>query len=690
MIQREELFSKLFKVSQTSSNQWRANCPACGDNKQHLYISFAPDGKILLDCKKGCTFSEVAAALDIPQKELCGESPQRIPWKLLREHIYTDINGGILAKKQIYRKPDESKTAVWYRLEGGRYIKGLNGLKLPPYHLHLFTQTTGAFYIVEGEKDTETMERLGFSATTSPNGAGAKWRKTYNNYFIGRDVIIIADNDEAGDKYGKETAERISAAAASVKLIRSADIYPDVPEKGDISDIAEIIGDTEAKRLLTEAEQRTEKFTPEKRSAPEIPTIPDNGIQSLTASDVSNQFKSDYVLNSKRKFKGCDYNYCKFFIDTGLSEKYYLNTFSDMLTICEGDTERPATDDDLRDIRNFMLEAAFKECNISLESIYNDIRSICPRRNPVQDYFNSLHWDGTPRAERLLIDLLGAPDDVYVREATKVFLLGIISRVFNPGTKFDYMIVLQGKQGLGKTAFFKAMAIRPEWYAEISGAHMQDRKLLGEDSAGKIIVEYGELDGIRKTTAEKLKATITRTDDNFRAAYGRLSQSHPRKFVIGGTTNSSTYLSDPTGNRRFLPIPITKQGFLTPDEVNQVWAEAYTIYLTGNFKLYLSSDIEEIAESYRSNVTQLASDDFIEDIQAYVDKLSTPSGILKPGITPTEIYKGLYEPEDNKFHNMSRPEAIRIIQQALERLGWVYKNKRVDGSTFPIKAYWRP
>jgi len=396
-------------------------------------------------------------------------------------------------------------------------------------------------------------------------------------------------------------------------------------------------------------------------------------------------FTDPYVLKSNGiDFKGCDYNYTKFLKESRLADNFYLNTFSDMLTICEGNTERPATDDDLINIRSLMLNIAFNECNITKDSIYIAIRSICPRRNPVQDYFNSLHWDGTPRAERLLIDLLGAPDDAYVREATKVFLLGIISRVFNPGTKFDYMIVLQGKQGLGKTAFFKAMAIRPEWYAEIGGAHMQDRKLLGEDAAGKIILEYGELDGIRKTTAEKLKATITRTDDNFRAAYDRLSQSHPRKFVIGGTTNISTYLSDPTGNRRFLPIPITKKGFLTPDEVNQVWAEAYTIYRAGGFKLYLSSDIEEIAETYRANVTQLASDDFVDAIAAYLDDTRTPSGLPIQRTTVKDIFDSLQE---STFKTMRFTECKDIIKQALERLGWIYKNKKVSG--MPIKAYWR-
>ena len=266
ILEPTEFLTHFSHVKRVGGSQWCADCPACGDKKQHLYINFAPDGKILLDCKKGCTFAEIVAAVDIPQKEMFGEAPHHgggsNPWELLREHCYTDISGNILGKKQIYKKPDGNKSAVWYRLENGRYIKGLGGLKFPPYHLHKFTRTNGTLVIVEGEKDVETVERLGIAATTSPNGAGAKWRKEYNKYLVDRNVVIITDNDEAGEKYGRETAERVRSSAAAVKLIRSADIYPDVPHKGDISDIAEILGDERTKQLLTEAVTRSEKYTP--------------------------------------------------------------------------------------------------------------------------------------------------------------------------------------------------------------------------------------------------------------------------------------------------------------------------------------------------------------------------------------------------------------------------------------------
>ena len=282
-----EFLAHFEHVSKVGGSQWRADCPACGDKKQHLYINFAPDGKVLLDCKKGCAFDDIVSATNIPQKNFFPDQPGHKRWELLREHVYTDIDGNILGKKSILRKPDGGKSAVWYRLENGTYVKGLNGMKFPLYHLHKFTKTTGTLVIVEGEKDVETVERFGIAATTSPNGAGARWKTEYNKFLKNRNVVIITDNDEAGEKYGAETASRISGAAAAVKLIKASEIYPDVPHKGDISDIAAGLGDKQAKKLLTEAVARTAEFvqsTAQIKSPKALPAVPASPVAPAAGS----------------------------------------------------------------------------------------------------------------------------------------------------------------------------------------------------------------------------------------------------------------------------------------------------------------------------------------------------------------------------------------------------------------------
>ena len=256
----EDILSHFRHIS-GNGGQYRADCPACGDTKQHLYIK-QEGGKVLFDCKKGCTFSDIIHAAGLSESDCFPEKEHKNKWTLLREHIYTDENGANIAKKQIY-DTGEGKTAIWYRLERGQYIKVLNGTKLPLYHLHkLVSSSSETIVVVEGEKDVETAEKMGFTATTSPNGAGAKWRDEYCPYFSGKNVCIIMDNDEPGEGYGCGAAAKIRKYAKAVKLIRSADIYPSLKPKGDISDIAAEIGIEETKRLIMEAAAKTDKYVP--------------------------------------------------------------------------------------------------------------------------------------------------------------------------------------------------------------------------------------------------------------------------------------------------------------------------------------------------------------------------------------------------------------------------------------------
>ena len=171
-------------------------------------------------------------------------------WIQLRTHTYQNMNHDNIAVKTIYRKPDGSKTAIWHRYEGNTLVKGLNGLKMPLYHIYNLTDNTKPIFIVEGEKDVETLEKLGYIATSSPNGAGAKWKSEYTPYFRDFDVIILADNDEVGLKSATNIAENIVTVASSVKLIPSQALYAPLKSKGDISDIVECIGTEKVVQLL--------------------------------------------------------------------------------------------------------------------------------------------------------------------------------------------------------------------------------------------------------------------------------------------------------------------------------------------------------------------------------------------------------------------------------------------------------
>ena len=223
--------------------------------------------------------------------------------------------------------------------------------------------------------------------------------------------------------------------------------------------------------------------------------------------------------------------------------------------------------------------------------------------HPVKDYLNSCAWDGAPRVETLLIDYLGAEDTDYTRAVTRKTLAAAVARIFKPGCKFDYMLTLRGRQGLGKSALIGKLG--GQWYSD-TFTTMQGKEAY-EQVMGVWIMEVGELAGMRKAEAEQIKLYISKQTDRFRPAYGRRLQEFPRQCIFIGTTNEQQFLRDTTGNRRFWVVDTPnkpERDFweeLTPEVIGLIWAEAVEIYKAGE-KLYLSKELEkaarEIQESY--------------------------------------------------------------------------------------------
>ena len=186
-----------------------------------------------------------------------------------REHIYKNADGSIFGKKVINKFSDGSKNAFWTlfdnKTKNFHSIGGLSGQKAPLYNADLLqTRTDNTVYIVEGEKDADTLVKLGLLATTVPNGAGfSKWLDIYNNGLQERDIIILTDNDEAGRQYGETIAKNVIKIAKSVKIIPSTLIWDKCPPKGDISDISQLIGTEKMYSLLISATGQTPFFQSE-------------------------------------------------------------------------------------------------------------------------------------------------------------------------------------------------------------------------------------------------------------------------------------------------------------------------------------------------------------------------------------------------------------------------------------------
>ena len=242
--------------------------------------------------------------------------------------------------------------------------------------------------------------------------------------------------------------------------------------------------------------------------------------------------------------------------------------------------------------------------------------------HPIRDYFDALPaWDGVPRVETLFIDYLGSPDTAYIRAIARKMMVAAVARIYEPGIKFDSVVVLNGPQGMGKSSFFAKLG--GKWFSDsLTISDMKD-KAAPEKLQGYWILELGELAGLKKMDVETVKAFITRQDDKFRHSYGYSVEDHPRQcIIVGSTNNGDGFLRDVTGNRRFWPVTCTTNSPHRPWEVEsvvpQLWAEAYTLYRAGE-KLFLS--LEEEKQASMEQTAALESDVREGMIAEYLDKL---------------------------------------------------------------------
>lgn len=270
---------------------------------------------------------------------------------------------------------------------------------------------------------------------------------------------------------------------------------------------------------------------------------------------------------------------------------------------------------------------------INCDSMIDKAITIVAGRNkfhPIRDKLNSLEWDGTPRVEHALYHFLGSEESELVYECLKLFMLGAITRVYDPGNKFEAMLCLVGGQGVGKSTFFRFLAINDEWFSD-------DIKKLSDDNIvrklqGHWIVEMAEM--VATSSArfiEENKAFISRQKDTYKVPYAKYAKDFPRQCVFAGTSNKKDFLPfDRSGNRRFLPIEVGVQEpevHIMANEaesrayIEQMWAEIMVIYRSGAYRLVLPRHIEEELIRQRENFMPEDVDAGI--IQEYLDNLKS-------------------------------------------------------------------
>lgn len=225
--------------------------------------------------------------------------------------------------------------------------------------------------------------------------------------------------------------------------------------------------------------------------------------------------------------------------------------------------------------------------------------------NPIVHRIERIEWDGHDRIPYFLSEIMGCEDSEYIRECSRLIFHCGISRLMKPGCKVDDVIILQGKQGCGKSTIVEMLAMNDEWFGRVND--IRDNKG-AEAVKGKWICEVSELLAFNTARGhEELKSFFDARKDTYRKPYAVNAEDYPRRCIFIGTTNKEQFLTDKTGNRRFYPVQcrsdgntIHKEKKMIASYIEQCWAQALSLYEKGEIRPYIDPKMHKTAEENRS------------------------------------------------------------------------------------------
>lgn len=527
-----------------------------------------------------------------------------------------------------------------------------------------------------------------------PNGNRYEWDLHFLDYPIAEaneSVMELVRNNGAQDYVRFELPDSIGSGKRNDVLFKYASSLQsrgmdDAQIIASVSDANRArckppLSETEVKKLINSV-LRFDKGEPKEK--------PDNSIKLMCTGNGS---VKQTIENALRVLKGDEKLNGRFW----WSETAYTRMV-DLPLPWDGSTQaRPIADEDYASLTAYMERfygVHAKECVIDAVAI----ESKANKRNPVAAWLDSLTWDGTQRIGGLL-SMLGCECSEYEQAVMRLWLVAAVARAYEPGIKFDCMPVLVGEQGIGKSRFASLFCPVREWYDDNYKTIEGDAAI--EKLRGLWIAEFAELLATKRAKdVEAIKSFISSTGDSIRPKYGRETVYRPRVCVFIGTTNDSQFLTDATGNRRFLPIQCkNKRNQCDPflfAEGAEAWfyqavAEAVVIWKTEHPPLKLSNELLEIAEEIQSHYTE--DDPLLGLIQAYMDdRLTdilrrTEPGDIAERVCSREIYDAL--PED--YQRINTKYIINDINKAMSKVsGWQKPPKVLKTLNYGKQRCWVP
>lgn len=331
-------------------------------------------------------------------------------------------------------------------------------------------------------------------------------------------------------------------------------------------------------------------------------------------------------------------------------------------------------DEDLILLRSFLTRQYGQD--VSKGDIYDAVVTLAKENeiHPIRDWLKRIKWDEQKRLDYWLRDICGATDNAYTRAVSRKLLVAAVARIFRPGCKFDFLPILEGIQGSGKSTLVNILAGN-DYYGIISFS--DDDKKIVEKTQGKWFLEIGEMHGFRKSDIDRVKMFLSTQVDCVRLSYERIAKDYPRQCIFIATMNpqyDNTYLNDDTGNRRFWPVYCRlDDDKIKLDKLYEVrdllFAEAVHLYNNGE-KLWLD-DASAYDQALTEQEKRLNTDDPWEKV--IVEYLHQRPNIME--ITVTELMRDALFISPERMNQRGKIRVGRIVA----KMNWE-KKRRSEGN----------
>lgn len=394
------------------------------------------------------------------------------------------------------------------------------------------------------------------------------------------------------------------------------------------------------------------------------PAVPRDKVGAIEVSALS-------VLSgvSYAPWSGFDFSY-----DTFMGQ---------LLVLPDGESQwRPISDADLTRVQVNLAKVGYKH---QPKDLIRDVVAMhandCAQDSAKQWLETGLpEWDGIPRCEGFATQYLGIEESEYARAASRYVWSAHVTRIRHPGCKADMVPVLVGRQGMRKSSVVEALCPDPRFFGLVN---LRDKDAdISRKLIGKLVIELDELRGLSTTDADAIKSTITRREEEWVPKYKEQVVIYPRRSLFWGTTNTVDFLTDLSGNRRWLPFEIA--AVIDVDAIkrdrDQLWAEAAATWRAVDWS------VEKLADFVRRDFTQEHL--WVGAIEQWLDTEAV-DGLA--GVGKTYRQRGWFSTSElvdsgvlrvgGKVVNMAE------LSKVMTHMGWYKERSRHLGSA---ARRWRP